>query len=348
MLFLLLVLSLFALVAAFAFLEQSKDKFTLYCYLGVGAALFLLASFKPVEAVADAENYLYMAEGGSDELLVEPSFLVISSIAENFFGSTYFLFFLYSLIAIPLKLWTISRLSQTWFFSLLFWLSHFFIMHDLTQIRASAAVAFFLFGLYFLTQRRRVAFLLCAGAASVFHISAIILFPLVLLGNAPLSGRWKLFLAIAPMIGYAMAIAKFNFMTTIPIPYIQEKVEIYEAARDAGIMDSDQINIFNAVVMVKLLAYYLLLWKYEVVRERGPEISLWLKIQALSIVCYTAFSFLPAISVRTSELYGVVEILLFPALIYIVRPQWAGKLLAICFASGVILLDIFYNDLIKL
>lgn len=135
MLFLLLVLSLFSLVAAFAFLEQSKDKFTLYCYLGVGAALFLLASFKPVEAVADAENYLYMAEGGSDELLVEPSFLVISSIAENFFGSTYFLFFLYSLIAIPLKLWTISRLSQTWFFSLLFWLSHFFIMHDLTQIR---------------------------------------------------------------------------------------------------------------------------------------------------------------------------------------------------------------------
>ena len=221
-------------------------------------------------------------------------------------------------------------------------------MHDLTQIRASAAVAFFLFGLYFLTQRRRVAFLLCAGAASVFHISAIILFPLVLLGNAPLSGRWTLCLAIAPMIGYAMAIAKFNFMTTIPIPYIQEKVEIYEAARDAGIMDSDQINIFNAVVMVKLLAFYLLLWKYEVVRERGPEISLWLKIQALSIVCYTAFSFLPALSVRTSELYGVVEILLFPALIYIVRPQWAGKLLAICFASGVILLDIFYTHLIKL
>ena len=145
-----------------------------------------------------------------------------------------------------------------------------------------------------------------------------------------------------------MAAAKFNFLTTIPIPYVQEKMEIYEAARDAGVMESDEINLFNAVVMVKLLAFYLLLWKYEVVRERGPEISLWLKIQALSIVCYTAFSFLPAISVRTSELYGVVEILLFPALIYIVRPQWAGKLLAICFASGVILLDIFYTHLIKL
>ncbi len=348
MLFLLLVLSLFSLVAAFAFLEQSKDKFTLYCYLGVGAALFLLASFKPVEAVADAENYLYMAEGGSDELLVEPSFLVISSIAENFFGSTYFLFFLYSLIAIPLKLWTISRLSQTWFFSLLFWLSHFFILQDLTQIRASAAVAFFLFGLYFLSQRRRVAFLLCAATASVFHISALVLFPLFVLGNAPLSGRWKVFLAVAPVIGYAMAAAKFNFLTTIPIPYVQEKMEIYETARDAGVMESDEINVFNVVVLVKLLAYYLLLWKYEVVRERGVEIALWLKIQALSTVCFTSFSFLPVLSFRISELYGVVEILLFPALIYIVRPQWTGRLLAICFASGVILLDIFYNDLIKL
>ncbi|MGM9694424.1 MAG: EpsG family protein [Alloprevotella sp.] len=329
-------------------MEPRKDRFTLYGYLGVGAALFLLTAFKPVESVLDAETYLNYAEGGSDELLVEPSFLFISSLAENLFGSTYFLFLLYALIGIPLKLWTISRLSPVWFFSVLFWMSHFFILQDLTQIRASAAVAFFLFGLYFLSQGRRVAFLLCAAAASVFHISALVLFPLFALGNAPLSNRWKVFLAVAPVIGYALAAAKFNFLTTIPIPYIQEKLEIYEAARDAGAMNSDEINVFNAVVLVKLLAYYLLLWKYEVVRERGVEIALWLKIQALSIVCFTAFSFLPVLSFRISELYGVVEILLFPALIYIVRPQWASRLLAICFASGVFFLDVFYNDLIQL
>ena len=67
MLFLLLVLSLFALVAAFAFLEQSKDKFTLYCYLGVGAALFLLASFKPVEAVADVVPTFHPWKNGQRE-----------------------------------------------------------------------------------------------------------------------------------------------------------------------------------------------------------------------------------------------------------------------------------------
>ena len=73
------------------------------------------------------------------------------------------------------------------------------------------------------------------------------------------------------------------------------------------------------------LFVYILLWKYDVIKEKTSIISLLLKIYALSIVSLIVLTPLPVLSFRVSELYGVVEIILIPLMS----------------------INIFYNELIR-
>ena len=57
----------------------------------------------------------------------------------------------------------------------------------------------------------------------------------------------------------------------------------------------------------------------------------------VSIITYYAFTYIPVIGYRLSELYGVVEILLIPAMIYTMRPMYIGKL-AVVLVAGVMFL----------
>lgn len=76
-----------------------------------------------------------------------------------------------------------------------------------------------------------------------------------------------------------------------------------------------------------------------------PNFPLMIKIFALSLMSFTVFSFLPVIAFRTSEMFGIVEILLIPSLAYAVKPLNVGKILVLIFASAMLLLNIFYSEL---
>ena len=47
----------------------------------------------------------------------------------------------------------------------------------------------------------------------------------------------------------------------LPIPYIEEKMEIYRSLQEQGLWD--EINVFNLVFLVKIVITYFLLWKCE-------------------------------------------------------------------------------------
>lgn len=347
MVYVTLLVVLFLSLASVSLFDKDKDKLVISIYVTAVAMMVLLAAFKPIGIDADSLTYLDHYNG-STKVDIEYSCLLICDIARDVFQSPQFIFVIYALLAIPIKAYGTTRMTDLWFVSLLVWLSNYFILHDLTQIRAAVSAGIFIYSLYFLQHGERLKYLLCITIACFFHLSAILLFFLVFLGNKPLSRTWKILLAVVPMLGYLLAFFKIDLIVYVPIPYIQERVEIYEEARDIAQSVMDEINIFNAVYLIRVLMYYLLLWKGDIISQHVKNYPLLIKIFSLSIICYTAFSFLPVLAFRTSELLGVVEILLIPYLAYSVRPLSVGKGLIIGYATGLMLLNLFYNELLEL
>lgn len=340
-----LLLTLFAAIALLSFFDERKDKYVVSIYVTAVFLMVLIAAFKPLGLDRDSGGYYDYFYAPPDYTL-EPTFLLIADLARSVFQSFQFIFIAYALLSIPLKAYAITRLTDLWFMSLLIWMSNFYIFHDLTQIRVAVSVAFFLFGLYDLSKGRRLRYCAYILAATLFHYSAVALFPLCLLGCKPLNRVWKWILYAVPLVGLSFAALHVDPLTLLPIPYIQERMDLYEKGKEMMANMVDDINVFNPVYLLRVAIYYVLLIKSRLLTEHVPHFPLLIKILALSVFSFTFLSAIPAIAYRFRELFGVVEILLIPYMCYIVKPQWVGKAVVLLYASVVLLLNIFYNQLL--
>lgn len=337
-------LILFCAICAIALFDKYKDKYVTYIYIGTLAVLVLIAGFRPYEhGDKDISNYLAFFYN-PDAAEVEFSFKLLAEMADALFGSPRALFVAYALLAIPLKGFAITRLTQLWYLSILMWLSHYFLLNEMTQIRVAVSMAIFLYSLPLLAEGKKLLYVLCVAVATFFHTSALALLPLVFFGNKELGKYWKITLYTVPAICAVMHGIEFDLLRILPIPYIQERIEDYESLRDHGVMGDEELSF--TLYYVKMLAYLLLLVKYDVLKDKVKYLPLLMKIFALSFLCYTLFSFLPILAARSRELYGIVEIVLIPYLVYVVKPVNAGKIVVIVYATLLCITDLFVHELI--
>lgn len=347
MLIVVILLTLFIIACALSFFDADKNKATIITYVVMAVIMVAVAGLRPIGIDNDSNNYVgYFYWGGDDT--VELSFVIISAIIRKIADEPQILFIVYALLSIPFKAYIITKLTDLWFLALAVWLSRYMILQDMTQIRVAVSTAVFLYSLLFLDNGRKDKYLLCCVVATFFHYSAIVMFPLVFIGNKELSKKWIIALYALPVIGYMFSSLHINFLSLIPIPYLQEKVEIYEMARDEGLMGMDEINIFNSMYLLRLALYYLLLWKYDVVKEHTKYLPVFLKIFAFSYIAYTMLSFIPVFASRISEFYGIVELLLMPLVVYTVKPEWVAKCFLILVFAYITYLDLFKNELLNL
>ena len=331
-----------------AFFEDEKIQGNGWIFLAVVTALTLCAAFRPEGIDKDYLSYLayYEDPNSGMALLTEPSYRIICSIA-RFFGLPILLFVIYALLAVPLKAYSLVRLTPLWYMSILVWFSHLYIVQDLTQIRVAVASAIYLFSLPYLIEGRRRRFALCLLAALFFHYSSLFLFPLLLFDSKPLA-RWKkLFLFGLPLFFYSTSIVSIELLYLIPIPFIQEKVLVYEEMmKYTGLFT--ELNIFNIMALFRLFTYYMLLWKCDVIAKVYPNISIVIKIFCYSVCIYAGLAFLPVFAVRAQELIGVIDFVALPLLALAFRPNWLGRLAVIVYVVGVFLADLFLYDYLKI
>ena len=342
---LLYVILLLLLIAAF-FEDENMREYR-WIIIAFGLLFTLCAAFRPEGIDKDYLSYLgyYYDPTSGMASLTEPSFMIICSIA-RFFGEPTMIFVIYALLAVPLKTYAITRITPFWFMSLLIWFTHLYMIQDMTQIRVAVAAAIYLFAIPFLADGKKLIFAGCVLFAIFFHYSALFLMPLCLFGNKPLTITWKIVLAVLPMIFYAFPVFSIDLLYLIPIPFIQDKIVVYEEIRDFGGMWAE-LNIYNIMAIARLLTYYMLLWKYDFVGQKCDFLALLLKIFCYSICVYAGMSFLPVISVRVQELVGVIDFVAIPLLAMTVRPHWLGRTAVLIYAVGIFLADLYLYEYLK-
>lgn len=339
----------FLIVCAFVYLEDYLDKDKLYAYISICVVLVLIAALREVGKDDDSLNYQKIFENYDDEFItatVESSYIFLSRIFYNMGHDIHSIFFVYAMISIPLKFMAIRRLSEQLFLPIVFYLSHFFILHDMIEIRVSAAIGFFLMGLYPLAQgERKKAFLWFCGAM-VFHYSTLALFPLLFLSNKPLSNIWKYGLASIVPLGYAMYFAHIDVLTAVPLPFIGDKLELYREMKDLGAFD-EIIVIKNPILLIKIVCFYIILIYNETISIYNKNIPLLTKIMGVSLFCFFFFSALPVLSGRMYELFGAIDVVTICSIVYVIRPVSVSRGIVIGLACIQMFMDVAVYKLIR-
>ena len=317
--------------------------------LSVMIALILIATFRVIGNDDDSEAYQIMFDNYDDQLIrlaTEPSFILISSFVHAIGADIRTLFFIYATIAIPLKFTAIQQLSKSVFIPLMVYISHFFILHDMIEIRASAAIAFFLLAIRPLCEGKKRSAILYLAIAVFFHYSALVLFSLLFLSNKPLSSIWKWGLAAIVPLGYIMYFLHIDLLTTIPIPIIGQKLELYRDMKDFG--QFEDIYVFkNPTLLIKILCFYVLLYYHDLVYKYNQYLPLLLKIMGLSLACFFFFSSLPVLSGRLYELFGAVDIITIALTFHTVEHRYIAHSIITLFCCIMIFMDIFIYEIIR-
>lgn len=342
-------LIIFSLCIFLVFLEEYLGKYKWGIYVSIGVILILMCTFKTIGADADSRNYETMFYHYDDQmttLSVEFSFRWFAEMLNYISNDVSSIFFLYAFIGIILKLYAIKKNTGLVFVSLLVYLSHYYILHDMIEIRISVAASFFLLALPYLCNgnKKKAALLFCCGI--FFHYSLLVVFPLLFFSNTTLSKTWKIVLASIVPLGYICYFLHFDILMNLPIPYIGEKLELYQGIKDLG--GFEEIYVFkNPLLLITIFVYYMLLYFYDTVYKYKRLLPMLLKIMGLSLACFFFFSSLPVLSGRLYELFGVVNIFTFTYIFYIIKPSYAAKATIAIMTSIIMFMDIFVYELIK-
>lgn len=331
------------IVCALSFLEDRLQQYNRMIYSALSVVLILFAGLREVGFDRDSGNYdIYFInyDDPAIELVVEYSFRLLARIVHFFSDDVHWIFMFYAILGITLKMVAFRRLSKFWFLPLTVYLGNYYILHDLTQMRASVVAGLTFLAIPFIQQgRRKEAFGLFA-LGCVFHYSTLALLPAAFLSANDMGKRERWIWAAIIPLGYLAYFAQFNMATMIYIPYITDKIELYENLRDKGIA-GDEINVFNLVFLVKCVAYIYILYFYDTVRHQEKYLPLMLRFMGISIFMFLFFAQLPVLSFRISELYGVVEIFIFTYILYTISPTWLGRMVVCAAAVSLFVINIF-------
>jgi len=346
--FVILLFLLFFISLAAIFEDEIADK-KIYVFIFLGIILALVCGLRPIGLDNDSKNYEITYTNYDDDLYlltVEYSFLLISRFLNIFTSDAHAILVLYAFLGVGLKLYGIKKLSPSLFLPLIIYFGNYFLLHEMTQIRAGVACGFFLISLKYLAEGEKKKAMLLWVCATFFHYSSLILFSLLLFSNKTLSRRWKIVLLSIVPISYIFYFANINIITALPLPYIQDKIEIYQDLKDFEGVGED-INVFNLVFLVKILVFVYLLAMYETVYKHNKNLPIMLKIMGLSIASFVMLAPLPVLSFRVSEVFGVVDIILYANIYYTIKPDKLSRLIVVFIGCVLFAVNLFKIELFE-
>lgn len=135
----------------------------------------------------------------------------------------------------------------------------FMLIHS-SAMRQSIAIILFIFSLDYLYKKDAIRYFLCIGLASLFHVSALILLPVYLLGI--FNRRIYTVLGVIFVSIYVLVILFAQSLSPYVILFIDNYFEKYAGFQDAGVVDSGLGFLYFAVMSI-LAVYFVRLQNKE-------------------------------------------------------------------------------------
>jgi hypothetical protein len=316
--------------------ESALSKFLFFTVLML---LIMISGFRPVGLDLDSQNYageLLLPLRNINFISKEPTYWLFQQINLFFFsGQAASFFIVFAFISILLKAHAIKAYSYYPWLSLLCYICFFYIIQDMTQIRAGVAIGFVFWSTKDIIDKSKNSFIAKIILATLFHYSAIVFMALYFIKPSFYKSKW--FYCVLPLFG--VFLAKLNisliFIQTVAnyLPsFLSSKIWIYIELLQSGQLNIvDPINIGNLFL---LCIYYFALWLC-VRRERvasmhhyNTDEAFKIKISAYSIKCLGfgffflfSFSFIEVFAYRIANYLFFYLIIIIPFIIKNIKPK---------------------------
>ena len=337
------IIFIFIFLSIFQFIKIENAILKSFFYILISCILFFICGLRNSGVDRDYEVYVSAFNGDNiSTTIYEPTFIFITLFIKKYLNNDVrYLFVIYAIIGVLLKTYAIKKISKFEIITLLLYVSYYFSLQELTQIRVGAACTFFLLSIPALYKRNGIKFFILISIATLFHFSAIILYPLWFLNSDKIiKKKWVIFLVVSILSGIILKGVFVNIFNNYSLGFFEQKILSYNNDNNAV------FNVFNVWIFLRILFILIILYKIENIYRFNPYIYILVKIYFLSIYLYYFLAFNPTFSSRITDILAITEILIFPTLIYIFNPKYLARILIIIFGGTLIFLNLFYNKII--
>lgn len=342
----------------FCILENfSKSRKFLLARIFFVLLLFLIAAFRH-GVDRDYSTYMVAFEMFKEPLdyfidfdswvFFEPMYYLIPSFSKTYLSQEFFsliTFIFYAFLGVGIKLFAISRLTEKFFLSVLVYLCFFFLLHEMTQIRAGVATGIMLVCIYLIEKKKFGIALILTSIACIFHYSSFFILPIFLLKNKSLNK--KLYLGLM-MVTLILAFVDTSFILSflnLDLGAVTLKAANYVTMHEAGEMtDINKLNLHFLITFGSTLVF---VFFAEKVSQENKYANILLKVQVLGLLLFQLLSSVPALSFRISDFYYTTQIITFTFFMYLFRNRMLGLLITIGISLGLLLINLYYIKLIK-
>ena len=336
-----IVLAIYFTSIIVVLLKEYFYKYRIFIYMFFAGVLTLTASLRPVGLDPDSENYQVSFLHYDDPDIfegIELTFLLLSRIVHLFSNDVHWLFFIYAILGVGLKLYAVRRLSVLYFLPITMYVSYYFVQHECMQVRTGVLSGIMLLMIYYIGNKEKKKALLLLALGTLFHYSALLLVPLFFLSNSNMRKKHLVIWASVIPISYIIHLAGISlfYNDVSKLPFVGAKLYSYQSATINNTSDTG-INVFSPMQLFSIAIYYYLLFFHKTIESNDRFFPIMIKTMGLGLFIYVAMSFFPIVAERITMLYKTVCILLFADIYFTIKPWWASVVIVACI--GVILLN---------
>lgn len=325
-----------------------------YLLFAVALLLALLAGFRGINVFRDYYNYQYSFDNiyeltGKGNLsyflILEPGYIAVVYFFRLLFESNYGLAIMlfFAISGMLIKTITINKVSINPYLSLLFYYSYFFIFYEMAQIRIGLASAIFFISLPCLLKGDRKMYIFLILVATLFHYSAI--FYLVLLVFDVNNFNKKIYWSV-------LLLSLLLAFVHLPLLNVLRNFDSYDIGKLNSYVEASSndmtINVFSFVNLCNILccSYLMFLLKTKAINS-DKRLILFLKCNILSIFILSFLSSAPAIDLRVNQLFGIVQVFLFPYLLRYLPAKRFNVFILVLLAACFFYITAFYGHILN-
>ncbi|HCL6625633.1 TPA: EpsG family protein [Citrobacter amalonaticus] len=244
-------------------------------------------------------------------------------------------FIVFAFLSLYIKKKALNRLGIPITVFLVVYFSKLFLLLDLTQVRASVAVAFCLLALNEYIRNNIKACILYIIIGFFFHFSAIMFFVVFLVGKkAPKKLLWLTLVLLS--MALAMIDLRQILFSLLSILHAPANYMVY-------LTDTDnfEVNPFSLLSIVNVLVF--VAFSLYCTPGEGALTNVCYKLYGISILSFYLFINFPVLSFRISEFFLVYQVILISGFIKNIKATQRIIYIALLMVFSVLQLYITYN-----
>lgn len=317
---------LFTACMVSSFFEErflKRDKVILYIIFGI--IMILIAGLREVGSVPDTVEYegMYYGSNAIMQELTEPTFKLFTSILRPMMLGVNALFMTYAFISIVIHLPALWKLSKLPLLTLTIYISYYYMMHEMVQMRAGVAAGLFLWAIYFYVEKKKLMSLACILVGFLFHYSAAAGLVLFLLKDK-LPGWQKTILYLIIPVGLVAYIAELDLSLLVPDEFGGDKLTHYRELKDKGL--EDELAGWplrnNILIWINFVLYTASIYYSELLTKHCKYVPIAIKVQAIGF-CFLFFAHgvSAVLGNRMNDYFSIATIILWTASVYAFSPR---------------------------